>query len=192
MNNTEMLANLRMKLDEASADFFTDVECYQALSNAQIILMGILPIDVLAKNVASTTTSTGTLSGTTWSVTRPNMVRMLSAIFNGYPCRMLQNDNTRIRASLNTYLLGGLTDPIVYEQDGKVVFEPKNPVSNTATITYIPTPSSIDASTSSVLVETTHPAIVQYALAELLKKQKLYPQSANEYGLFIEMLKVIR
>jgi len=192
MNNTEMLANLRMKLDEASADFFTDVECYQTLSNAQTILMGILPISVLAKNVASTTIPTGSLSGTVWSVTRPDMVKILSAVFNGYSCRRLLNEPMRIEAKENTYLAASITDPIVYEQSNKVIFEPADPTTNAATITYIPTPSDINASTSSVLIETTHPAIVQYALAELLKKQKLYPQSANEYGLFIQMLKVIR
>jgi hypothetical protein len=192
MTNVEMLASLRSKLDEATASFWTDIECYRAFSDAQIEVISLLPIELVAKNVFELTV-TDTVSATKWAITRPTMVRLQSAILNNYPAKVINNDSKRPNIELNTFMTPTTNDPIVYELNNTLIFEPSEiAMTNEAIISYIPIPSDITSSASCSLIETSHPAIVQYAYAVLLKKANRLQESANEFGLFIQMLGMIK
>lgn len=192
MTSAEMLSSLRTKLDEASASMWTDAECYRALSDAQLEIIAILPIDLVAKNVTTTSLSSGSIISGKYIIAKPtDLLKLISTNFNDVPARIIRDDKERRKLELNTYMVASATDPLVYEKGEYLEYSPSDG-SDTVEITYLPIPTDIDASTSSSLIGTSHPAIVQYAYAELLKKQDRLQEAANEFGLFIQMLGMIK
>ena len=61
-----------------------------------------------------------------------------------------------------------------------------------ALLYYISTPADIASGTDSELDSNTHPAIVQYAYAELLKRADRLQESSNEFGVFAKMIEAIK
>jgi hypothetical protein len=192
MVNTVMLSSLRTKLDEASASFWTDVECYRALSDGQLEVTSILPYQMLAKNIIQATLTSGSIVGTTYEIARPtDVLRLLNALFNDIPARLILNDKEQLKSNTNTFMLPTVADPTMYEKDNLYVFEPSD-ASDTVIVDYVPILADIDASTSSTLIETSHPSIVQYAFSDLLKKSDRIQESTNEFGLFTTMIGAVK
>lgn len=197
MTSTEMLGSLRTKLDEETASMWTDTECYQALNEGQHQVIGLLPPSLLSGNIAVRSLSGGSFASGKLHLAKPSSVfKLVSAELNGKPVRITPNDAKRNRLNDNSFMSASTTDPTMYEVVGGnvvyYVFEVATASSDTVEINYLPLPSNIDSSNDCKLIATTHPAIVQYAYAELLKKSDRLQESIGEFGLFIQMLGMIK
>lgn len=197
MTAAVMLNVLRTKLDEATASMWTDAECYQALTDGQMVaidyLISIGKDSELLPLIVETNLTVGSVANGKWHVAAPtDMLRLKSAELyestQGYaPVRIITDYDGFNFAKYNDLLVGTLANPTVYSANSFLVFEPAG-TSNTATITYIKTPTDIASGTDSALLPSVHPAIVHYAFADLLRKAERTQEALNEFGIFLQML----
>jgi len=188
MTSTEMLARLRTRLDESSAGFWSDSECYSALTDGQIEVLKFYAgkNSPVVRPLVTIYTKTG-ISGTTTALPSDYLeIYSLKAHAKGFiekPC--LRREGNRYKDEDNPYL-SSEEDEVYYAVIGSnVVFE--TTFSNgSITMDYIAKPSDINAATEPTIDSTAHNAVVLYAHAFLLSKAKL--PSGDAYKLFREAL----
>ena len=190
MLNTEMLARLRVFLDEASADLYIDTtELYPALSLAQVELCKdvanhwdkngrkqMLPIPLVIRDLLTNSTAQISLGANTFAKT--DIILLVSLRWNpagaltagGQQCIYTSGSGEFLKVLENRYL----SDGYYYYALGGVVH--LNPVStdNAATydLEYIDTPADISSSVQPVVQDIGHDAIVERACWILLKDRE--------------------
>lgn len=208
MTRTEMLANARTLLDEASASFWTDTEIYTALANGQQEAANYFfniykklreqnPLIALPQPLESLyLTTTGTT--TTGLVTNPTgfwHLILATYAYNGgtsYNCRLQSLSPSLLFDIGNTYLTATATNPTVYQVTAtQFLFLPTASGTANYSVGYIKFPSAITAAVDPTLPVSTHSAIVHWAVAQMLFKDQR-PQEAQLFSQnFINELQII-
>lgn len=189
-----MLAHVRTLLDEASAGYWTDTEIYRSLTNGQTMtasklhIKGSSLIENLRKDLAQSEASGWlNLPSDYWF-----FIGVKYASVGGgteYPC--LLRRGARFNKESNAYLAGTSSQPYVYVTDNTLDFDPSGSsgmTPRTYTLSYYSKPTDISASVEPILLSITHPAITQYAFAELLLKDEKNQESALEFQKYNDMV----
>ena len=200
MTRTEMLANVRTSIDEATASFWTDTEIYLALTNGQQEAANYFlniykvkskddlsvpipqPLEVLYK-VASATTTTGIVDKPSdyWHLLSASYAYTGGLTGTFYNCRIERFSASMFFNINNTYLAATATSPIVYDvysTSHKFYFRPDTSGTGAYALNYLKTPTAITASVDPELAVQTHTAIVHFAVAQMLLKDQR-PQEAQ-------------
>lgn len=198
MTSTQMLSRLRTLLDENSAGFWTDTECYNALSDGQREVINILfkvnPYHQGLKSLLKTQSAIG-VSGTAISLPS-DFKELLNATWSTvtgetqFPCNIKDYDTQFLIDKNNTYLAPHRASPVVYIKAGttvgrKIYFEPAS--TGDYTFVYLTNPPEIDGSTNPILPVETHEPIIVYAFSFLLRKDLRGAEADGAYKLFLEM-----
>ena len=190
MTSAELLQNLRTRLDEASPGFWTDAECYTALTNAELEIIRILankrsPVIRPLISVYSVSPINST------SVSLPSDFFLLYSVKahptggTEKPCWNREGD--RYRDADNPYL-SSEDDELYYAVYGSnLVFE-KSFTNGTATIDYVRKPAGISVDTEPEIDSIAHNLLVLFAYASLLPKAKLQAEADSVYKLFYETI----
>lgn len=181
MTTAQMLAHVRMKLDEDSAGFWTDAQIYQSLANGQLQLATILAdreSPLAQPLVKYSAVGFSTLTEPT------DLMKPISVTLNTYPC--LIRTGKRQDKEANSYLAGTTTNPFVYFYNGVIDFDPTATV-GTYIIEYYKIPSDIALAVEPTLRDQTHPSIVQYAFADLLLRDEKYQEASLEFSEYEKM-----
>jgi len=199
---TEMLARLRTAIDEASAGFWSDAECYSALTDGQLeafkILYSTNPKDkrlqVLMKDASATITDNYiSIPVDMWE---NFIVTAEWAKISGDDvvyCDILSYDKDLQYLKSNSYKSPVSSRPIAYIKSStalgnRIYFEPSG-TSSDYVITYLTVPTAISASVEPQITPSLHPAIIVYALSFILRKAKLNERADAEFKNFIGMVK---
>ena len=182
MTTAEMLAHVRMKLDEDSAAFWSDAQIYQSLTNGQLQLSTILvdkesPLaNPLIKNISASYSTT----------TEPSdMLKPIGLEVSSVP--YLIRTGKRFDKERNSYLAGTASSPYVYFYKGYLDFDPTL-IAGTYTLEYYKLPDDIDSGVEPTLRSQTHPAIVQYAVADLLLRDEKFQEASLEFNEYEKMV----
>lgn len=195
MTSVLMLARLRTLLDEATASFWSDTECYTALSDGQREVVNSVKNPQILKVLLKTATGSNT-SGT--GITLPTDFREFvnakwTSVTAGtqYPCSIINYNEQFLRDKDNTYLAPIRLNPVVYLNAitglRLIYFEPAS-ANGDYTIVYLKQPTEITAGVDSILSEETHEAIILYAFSFLLRKDLRQAEADGAYKLFLEMV----
>lgn len=180
MTTAQMLADVRTKLDEASAGYWTDTEIYKSLNNGQIFTLNALfGSDNVSTCIKSLTVAYSTSSEPS------DLLKPIGVTLNSSPCLIRSGDKQT--KENNTYLTGSTSQPYVYFYSGFVSFDP-TPTTGTYTIDYYKVPEDMTSLVEPTLREPTHPAIVQYAFADLLLKDEKHQESVVEFQKYEKMV----
>lgn len=205
MTSTVMLAALRTILDEASASFWTDAECYAALADGQNeVIRELLTRYRMQKKVDSNAVPSYELqsilnddTGTAQTLSVPaGFLELYSATFDHdgsggeERCRILELNEVKDRED-NTYLSATGEDPSVYVKSVsdtvKIVFLPTLSGTPAYTVHFFKSPADIASGQNATLPVTTHSAIVHYAAYRMLAKDD-DAMSGQEYNLYLKEL----
>ena len=199
MTSALMLARLRTLLDEATASFWTDTECYAALSDGQRMVVDGLyqksPKHHLLKTLFKRATGSDTTSS---AITLPtDFKEFVNATYTTLttedqkPCRIVNYDAEFLLEKDNSYLAPNRATPVVYLSATTglrlIYFEPTS-IHADYTIVYLKQPTEIDGSTNPLLPDETHEAIILYAFSFLLRKDLRAQEADGAYKLFLDMV----
>lgn len=215
MTSSILLIRVRTILDESSAGFYTDAEIYSALSEAQREVVNIILNIYHAKSSVNQSEKLPEVlmalieEQATNSLTTPNndlpddfryllncTYRYSDADATAVPCYIKQFDKKIHFNNANTYMAGTQTAPVCYVKENagqtarEIVFSPNfhSQDGGGYTAAYIKEPPDIDASVQPCIPASAHEAVVQYAAAEMLKKDEKYNQSSHCYNQFMQMV----
>lgn len=200
MTSALMLSRLRTLLDEASASFWTDDECYRALSDGQREVVNIVfnnnPNSQLLKALLKTATGSDT---TTSNITLPSDFKEFVTVTysstttaDQYPCRIIAYDKEFLDNEYNSYLSATIQTPVVYLRPfstatGRKIFFSPSSAHCDYTIIYLTQPTEIDGSTNPIVPADMQEAIILYAFSFLLRKDMRPAEADGAYKLFLEM-----
>ncbi len=211
MTSANLLARLRTIIDEASASYFTDVECYAALSDGQKETVNIVLAIYEAKRkvnpneeipevfVPIIKTVNATLTTGTMSIPLPNdYLKDLWLQYNHdnslslKPCRKRQYSRGYPQLQANTFMQDNLGSEYFYSIYGTII-----QLESAVTIngggykfSYISIPPDISAGGSNpVLFDNALESVVHYAAADLFTKDELTEQAQIEFQKFLLLVK---
>ncbi len=214
MTSATMLAKVRTLLDEASAGLWSDSEIYEALTEGQLAVAQYLlnlfkktrefkpGLRGLLKEQQGATNS-GYISYGDATADIPDFWDFFSLRIDNdssgteYEARILTRDEYFQDYESGGYWQATKGSPIAYVYVSsttplnRIIFLPSPATTATYTLEYFKKPTDISSSIEPILGEETHPAIVQYAFADVLRKDELITQSQAEFNKFYEMLKWI-
>ena len=198
MTLAQMIAELDLLLDQTAtaSTFWTLTHYYTELSAGQREVASILnkkgsdKISSLLKHFEVTSNYYGTCPADFMDI---HAARFAYDGTTYYPCDVYTYEKY-LNAISNVYKVPGLQDPIVYIRattslGRKIYFYPVHatPTTSNGEVIYIAGPTDIDGSTQPVLPPETHNAIVKFAFARLLERDKRMDESAKAikefYGL---------
>ena len=212
MVSTVMLAAMRTILDESSAGFWTDAECYAALADGQNEVIKELSSVYRARykidnstemsyelasliNDESSTTTTGQVSVPT------GFLWLIGAHYDHdgaialVPCIVVSSDRGFPQNENNTFLQATTAEPHVYlatvSDTLKVNFIPAPSGTASYTFTFIKTPTDIASGQNAVLPVSTHSAIVNYGTSRMLEKDQRSQESQMIYNKYLQELKTL-
>lgn len=207
MLSTDLITATRSLLDEASASFWTDNDLYLYLSDGQREIVNYLlaiykaksqvnPQEELPEILASLEK---TISGTSivYVLAAPSdylhLIDMQWGVHSGtlYPAFIRQSQRNTIFEMNNTFLAGTTTNPIVIvkgDSSGSKAFNFIPQVTGDYLGTYLRIPPILTASVNPLLPDNTKSAIVNYALASALAKDKNYSESSMFYQKFLQQI----
>lgn len=194
---------MRTILDESTASYWTDAECYAALADGQneVIkeLLNVyrlkrridpaLPLPYELESVLNDEdNSTGDVDPTVISVPTGFMA-LISATYDHdgtggeKPCYIVDLPNIRFTEN-NALLTADGNNPRIFVRSigdtVKLEFLPANTANAPYVINFIKTPADIASGQNPTLPVSTHSAIVNYAVARMFQKDDR-PQEANRY-----------
>jgi hypothetical protein len=194
-----MLARARTFLDEAVAAFYTDDEIFLSMSDGQneliTQLMNIwkqkqfvnfeepLP-EVLAPVVVSATCSRA--SANTYTLPSDYLQQIAVAAPGGEPILVRRQGMGKVAQKANTYLKAA-TGSDYCAVGSSIVSEGTDHAS--VTLTYVKSPANMTTSVDPALTSNSAKlAIVQYAFADLLKKDMRLQEAMQEFQKFLSMV----
>ena len=210
MTSANLLARLRTLLDESAASFWTDAECYAALSDGQREVANItykiydtlrrvdrdleLP-KVLRSLITAVSASTGsgtsfiTLAATAW-------LDIISIQYNHTtgakkPVLIRRNRETVLFQNQNTYMADDETNADYWayiSYSGIIQLSHAADANGTHTVEYLAVPTEIASATDPILPDMCVEAILHYGFAELLKKDQKLQEANQEYNIFIQLV----
>lgn len=192
ITSTNALARLRTRLDEASAGFWQDGECYSALSDGQRHLINMslavwrarrkvnpqIELPVLLTNCFKQTSIN--LSGVNAPIPA-DFLDWVNLTFNvsgasgsAYPVFVLPQSAALAQVQANQYLYGDTANKEYFATIGatNIVFNTAGTSSPFCTLTYIYDPIDMSGVQNGVLDDTCQEAIVAFAFAILLQKDE--------------------
>lgn len=187
MTSVQMLARLRTVLDEASAGLWGDAECYSALADGQDGVISVLvnKSSEVLRPLITTVTGSNTTNLPSGYLRYISVVSVSGGITDVVWVRPYEKN--RDHAIENTYLKSSATDLYCSFNATQIVFE-----TNTSwSMEYYKTPTAIAAAQNPTLSVESHNAIVQFAFAFLLEKNKETERSMAELKKFYEMASVL-
>ena len=200
MTSALMLSRLRTLLDESSAGFWTDNECYYALSDGQREVVNVIfknnPNSQLLKALFMPKSGTDTSSS---AITLPSdfkefVVASYTTVTteDQYPCKIVVYDDFFLREKNNTYLAPSRANPVVYVKPDttigrKIYFEPTSSHADYS-IVYLTEPTEISSSINPLLPAEAQEAIIIYAFSFLLRKDLRATEADGAYKLFLDMV----
>lgn len=214
MISTEMLARLRTLLDESSASFWTDTECYAALADGQTkIIDEVLRVYKMRLKIdpafevpeelrVLTTLAKGTIAASQINVPT-GFIWLVNAKWDHdetggeKSCLIVSQDRNYTHDQENSFLVADATSPISWvgpEQTSGVQsinFRPTYSSSATYTINYLKYPTAIASGQNPTLSENTHTAIVFYAAYWMLAKDQRPEEAMIHWNNYITELKSI-
>ena len=199
MTSANMLARVRTLLDEASASYWTDAECYSALSDGQREVVNI----IYQRDRQSQILKTLWLELSDDNVSNQDIAvpddfkefinATMSTTLGGtkYTCKIVDYNPAYLRDQENTYLVASARNPSVYIKSsttlGRLIcFEPSSSDSR-YTIIYMTQPTEISASVQPLLPADAQEAIIIYAFSFLLRKDER-PEADTVYKIFLDMV----
>ncbi|MFA5715246.1 MAG: hypothetical protein WC998_05880 [Candidatus Paceibacterota bacterium] len=206
MLTAELLSGLRTLLDEATEEFWTDEECYTALSNGQSEYISIILAQYKAKSLINPsepipeilkplyTESVQSIVGATTLALPPTFLYDISVYLGApYEKALLKRELSKSRRfeQANIYSSG---NGEYYSIDGtNINLEIDNvPVSLSVTFDYLVKPTYIGALIEPILPDFTHNSVITYAYAELLKKTgNRFDEADRQFKLFLSLVKYI-
>lgn len=209
MTTALMLARVRTLLDEVgTASFWTDAEIYSALADGQQesanYFMNIFkklkennPLTPLPKALESLYVSaTGTTaSGLINNPTSYWHLILATYAYNGgtsYNCRIQSLSPSLLYDLENTYLSASATSPTVYQVSAtQLLFLPTASGTANYALGYVKFPTAIALAQEPTLPESTHMAIVHYAVAQMLFKDQRPQEAQLHLQNFINELSII-
>jgi len=204
MTSPNMLAKLRTLLDEASATFWSDTECYASLADGQrevinfaLIFYNKNPEHIpevlrpLLTSTSSTIGSSGSSASLPASFIAPVSVKYSHTNGTQVPTFIRSNGQGHFFKQANSLLQPVATTPFTYFcyfLAGTIVFETAAATTSGYTLEYLALPTDIASGQNATIPDFTHNAIVQYAYAQLLLKDKKHQEAAQEWQKFMAML----
>ena len=193
MTSALMLSRVRTLLDEASASFWTDTECYAALSDGQREVVNTVKNPQILKVLLKTLSGS---DGTSSAITLPTDFRQfVNATYTTVttedqkPCRIVNYDADFLLEKDNSYLAPNRATPVVYINATiglrLIYFEPTS-IHADYTIKYLKQPTEISGAVEPILPEETHEAIILFAFSFLLRKDLRAQEADGVYKLFLE------
>ena len=200
MTSVLLLSRLRTLLDEAEEGFWTDDECYAALSDAQREAVNNIfarnPFNENLKTLIKTVDGTNV---TNQAIALPTAFKDIVtgelAVLTGgtkYPCKVIDYNKDFIDDKNNDYLKPIAASPVVYVKASTVVgrkiyFEPTG-ANTDYSLLIITNPTEITASINPILPEATHEALIYWAFQFLLRKDLRVEEANGALALFTEMI----
>ncbi|MFC2135986.1 hypothetical protein ACFLTH_15325 [Bacteroidota bacterium] len=187
MTYTVMLAKLRTLLNEASASFWSDTELYASLTDGQQEVANYLvalwkskggDLPEALKKLFDTDTGTGTKTLET------DFWIPLTVYTSTLPVLIREDGDEKSTLKYNTYTSSSATQPYCYINATQIVLE----TSVTWTMEYLKAVTAIDGSTNPILTADTHETVVQFAFAEMLKKDN-DPRAEAEFQKYLTMVR---
>ena len=199
--------NVRTLIDESLSDitvdagtFFTNTDVYNALTNAQrevvkfayakFISTGKLS-DCLGTIRTESTALSVLFAGTTpyaWAEVPTNFLYLISArysitsVWHGVGI-VHKNPDFESRYINNVYATPTASDPIGWLESSNINFIPTN--GTTAYITYLKDPGVISASADPLVLASVYKALVNYAVAEVLMRERI-PEALQQSALLFK------
>jgi hypothetical protein len=200
MTSANLLSRLRTLLDESSAGFWTDNECYAALSDGQNEIVNILfqrdPYNQALKTLWKEVSITG---GSNQTISIPSdfkeIINAEIAITTGETkkaCKKINYDDLHLQNSENSYLKPIIASPVIYVKSTtslgrKIYFEPSS-ASSDYTIVYLTQPIGITNIAQPTLPLETQESMIVYAFSFLLRKDLRQAEADSAYKLFLDMV----
>lgn len=202
MSNTEMLARLRMMLDEATDGFWKDDDdLYPALTDGQLEAFKIIfnrnPKDRKLQPLMKD--ASGTIAVNYIDIPSDMWENFIIAAdwakVSGNDkvyCDIVSYDTDLQYAKSNSYKTPVSSQPIAYIKSStsignRIYFEPAG-TSSDYLLTYLTTPTAIDSSTNPQITSSLHFAVVLFAFQSVIRKTKqpdLLTRADNELKNFI-------
>lgn len=199
MTSANMLTRLRTLLDEASASFYADTELYSALADGQRQITAIA-LSLFDRNPSKVPeiirplikTASGTLAAAVSTISLPaDYLRYITgkyihnATSGGRPVFLRAIDGQLIHKQNNAFQVADTGEEYYITIDTAINLE-------TATvspggyysITYFSTPADIASGANPTLSDSSHNAIIQYALYFILRKDQKEAESASALNVF--------
>ena len=194
----DLETKVRTLLDEDTAGFYTAAAIYKSLADAQreiaTVFLSIFKAkqklnkdeecpNVLRPLISTTTPATGTqnLPADFWDV-----LYIKDSITSNVPVRIRNVSSAYPHNIANTYLASSASQPFCYISPTQVVFE----TSISWIMAYFKTLTDTSASVDPVLAQSAYNAMVQYAFADLLRRDS-DQRAGEEFNKFLKMLQDI-
>lgn len=203
MTSVQMLERLRTLLDEASAGFWSDDQCYEALSDGQEEYTAIVLAQYKARAIVNVSEPIPEILRTLYS----KASLLLSDVSIDLPANFLYGISVYLGGTYNRPLMKReLSKTIVFDQqnslmnplgyyyyitNNKMIFEISTPTSLACTIEFLIKPTDITSSINPVLPEYTHFSMIIYAYAQLLRKAQRLQEASTQYQEFISTVKYL-
>lgn len=194
-----LLARVRTALDEVSSGFWTDAEIFLALSDGQNELITYLlnvwkqkqlinfeePLpEVLAPVVVPATCTRS--SAKVYALPTDYLQQIAVAAPGGEAILVRRQGMGKVSQAVNTYLKAA-TGADYCSIGSTIITEGTDHAS--VTLTYVKAPANMTTDVDPVLTSNSAKiAMVQYALADLLKKDEKYQESMQEFQKFLSMV----
>jgi hypothetical protein len=199
MTSAFLLTRLRTLLDESSAGFWTDDECYRALSDGQNEVVNITlqrnPSNQILKTLWKTKSGTGV---TNQAITISDFKELLNAKLavtttqDLKPCKVVEYNELFLHNKDNSYLNPIVASPVVYVSAttslGRLVYFEPSSASSDYTILYITQPTELSGTTQPLLPLEAQEAMIVYAFSFLLRKDLRQAEADSAYKLFLDMV----
>lgn len=184
MTSAIALARVRTLLDESSSGFWSDDEIYRALTSGQNELINYKIsefkstklVPEILRPLIENTTGAGTAN------LPSDYLHYIDIYVDSTPV-FVRDITSRSHYSNNSFLASASTQPYCYFTNSQIVFE----TSVNWTMDYIKKPTDISVSQNPTLDDRAMNAVLQYAFAELLKKDS-DARANNEFVQFLQLV----
>ena len=203
MTSVQQLAAARVLLDEATADFFLDAKIYASLAEAQNAAIVMLIAAYRAKGKDALITfelatilevKTSSAVAASFVATPAGFLHLVRATYDHdasggeEPCTIVSQNSMKDHREGNTYLAAVSTFPVAYVDNlsgtTRVSFLPVFSTNHDSTFDYFKKPTDIASGQDPTLPETTHDAMVFYAVAKHFEQDDESQKSQYWMGLF--------
>lgn len=177
MTLLEMRTEVRARLAEADATFFTDAEVNGWLNAGQLDLAQRLPADVL--HTLREISETDTLTGAAEYSLPADFLKWRGVSYEGKPCRMVGFEELRAVTGGNSFWVPTEADPAAFVWKTIGIYPTPTADGKKVTLYYVKRPAKmvVDANECPLPFEL-HEAVVFYACAIAHAKDQNYEASA--------------
>ena len=203
MLSADMLAQLRVLLDEAAEQFWLDTECYAALSDGQREYASTILSQYKAKVLINPSESipevlrplykpVSSTTSASYIVLPSDFLYDVSLYLGGtYSRPLLKRELSRTIPAEQANSLLGASGYYYSITNSQINLEIPTPSNLSYIFNYLQKPVDINQDVNPTLPDFTHYTIVIYAFAELLKKSSRLPEALQQYQIFLQQIKYL-